>query len=106
MSTYRSYVEASRFNSQFMAQHLPIRRFEIERSHGRAHRWESDSFARFDMVGVVLLLLGVFLFLAVVGRIWIDRTPGDSGTNDSVVPINPGTSAIATLASENRDSLA
>jgi hypothetical protein len=89
-----------------MAQYLPIRRFEIERSHGRAHRWESDSFARFDMVGVVLLLLGVFLLLAVVGRIWIDRTPGDSGTNDSVAANSPSQQhVIHGRSSEDGDSL-
>jgi hypothetical protein len=58
------------------------------------------------MVGVVLLLLGVFLLLAVVGRIWIDRTPADSGTNDSVAANSPSQQhVIHGRSSEDGDSL-
>jgi hypothetical protein len=58
------------------------------------------------MVGVVLLFLGVFLLLTVVGRIWIDRSPVDSRANDSAAADSPSKPITLGQSSQGGESQA
>lgn len=58
------------------------------------------------MFALLFLLLGVIVLLAAVGRIWIDPTPLNSQTIDSVAANSPGEPVTLNNISEGKDSVA